>query len=132
MKVEKFYFDIRGDEKGNLISLEENKNIPFNLKRVYYIFNTKDKVRRGFHAHKALDQILICISGSCEILLDDGKEKQTIFLSKPNEGLLVKRMIWHEMFNFSSYCVLLVLAHEYYDESDYIRNYQEFIKITKS
>ena len=119
-------FDIKGDERGSLIALENNKNIPFEIKRVYYIFGTKNGVRRGFHAHKKLKQVLVCVSGSCEILLDDGKEKIEILLDNPNKGLLIDSMIWREMFNFSSNCVLMVLADEVYKESDYLRDYQEF------
>jgi dTDP-4-dehydrorhamnose 3,5-epimerase-like enzyme len=121
-------FDIKGDERGSLISLEENRNIPFEIKRVYYIFNTAEGVRRGFHAHKKLKQVLVCVSGSCEILLDDGKEKTEILLDNPNKGLLIDSMIWREMFNFSSNCVLMVLADEVYDEVDYIRDYEEFLR----
>jgi dTDP-4-dehydrorhamnose 3,5-epimerase-like enzyme len=126
MTIKIINFDIKGDEKGSLISLEENKNIPFDVKRVYYIFDTKNGVRRGFHAHKNLKQILISISGSCKILLDNGADKQEILLDKPNQGLLVGSMIWREMFDFSPNCVLLVLANDCYDENDYIRDYQDF------
>ena len=120
-------FEIKGDEKGNLIALEENKNIPFDIKRVYYIFNTNFNVRRGFHAHKNLKQVLVAINGRCKILLDDGKKKSNIELDSPNKGLLIKDTVWREMYDFSSDCVLLVLASELYDESDYIKNYDEFI-----
>ena len=122
-------FDIKGDERGSLISLEENKNVPFEIKRVYYIFNTVEGIRRGFHAHKKLKQLLVSVSGSCKILLDDGKSKEEISLDNPNKGLLIESMIWHEMFDFSPDCVLMVLANEVYDESDYFRDYQQFLKI---
>ncbi len=122
-------FEIKGDERGSLIALEENKNVPFDIKRIYYIFDTKKDVRRGFHAHKSLKQILICVSGTCKILLDNGQKKSEIILSSPNTGLLIESMIWREMFDFSDNCVLMVIASEYYDENDYIRNYEEFIKI---
>ncbi len=121
-------FDIKGDERGYLIAIESLKNIPFIIKRVYYIFGTKPNVRRGFHAHKNLKQMLIAVAGSCKILLDDGKNnKQELLLNSPNQALLIEDMIWHEMFDFSSDCVLLVLASDYYNESDYIRNYQDFL-----
>ncbi|MFT7086871.1 MAG: dTDP-4-dehydrorhamnose 3,5-epimerase-like enzyme [Rickettsiales bacterium] len=128
MIIQILNFDIKGDEKGNLISLEENKNIPFDIKRVYYIFDTKDGVRRGFHAHKKLKQVLVCVSGSCTIMLDDGIEKATIELNYPNKGLFIETPIWREMFDFSKDCVLMVLADNYYDEEDYIRNYEDFVK----
>ena len=126
MKYKKLTFLTKSDERGNLIAIEENKNIPFEIKRVYYIFDTKDGVRRGFHAHKNLEQVLVCVNGSCEILLDDGKEKSITKLENRNEGLFIEKMVWHEMFNFSADCVLIVLASDYYEEKDYIRDYNEF------
>ena len=81
---------------------------------------------KRLHAHKNLEQVLICVNGSCEILLDDGKEKSIIKLENRNEGLFIEKMVWHEMFNFSADCVLIVLASDYYDEKDYIRDYNEF------
>ena len=98
------------------------------IKRVYYMYDTLEGVRRGFHAHKCLEQILICIHGSCKILMDDGNEKVEVPLDKPYEGLYISNAIWREMFDFSPDAVLMVLASEYYDESDYIRNYDEFLK----
>ncbi len=127
MKIELIDFEIKGDENGSLVALEENKNIPFEIKRVYYIFGTKNNIRRGYHAHKNLKQILICVRGSCVILLDDGVEKKEIALNLPNQGLLIESMIWHEMFDFSPDCVLMVLADDYYYEKDYIRDYKIFI-----
>lgn len=117
-----------GDMRGSLVSLEVNKQIPFDIKRVYYIFDTKQGVSRGFHAHKNLSQILICVKGSCRILLDNGKITENILLDTPNQGILIEGLIWREMHDFSDDCVLLVLASNYYDESDYIRDYNEFIK----
>ena len=129
MKINILDFKILGDDRGSLISIEQSKNIPFNIKRVYYIFGTKKNIRRGFHAHKNLKQVAICISGSCEFLLDNGKTKKTILLNSPDKGLLINDMIWREMYNFSNNCTLIVLANEYYNESDYIRNYDEFLKM---
>jgi len=124
-------FETKGDERGNLISLEQNKNIPFDIKRVYYIFGTKGDVRRGFHAHKNLKQVLVCISGGCKIMLDDGKAKEEILLNSPNRGLLLKRIIWREMYDFSPNCILMVLANEVYNEKDYITNYKEFLELAR-
>lgn len=129
MEYKKLDFKIYGDNRGSLISLEENKNIPFKIKRVYYIFDTKEGVRRGFHAHKNLEQVLICINGSCDVLLDDGKEKTVIKLENRNEGIYLKKLIWHEMFNFSADCVLMALASDFYNEDDYIRDYQKFLNL---
>lgn len=108
------------------MALESNNNIPFEIKRVYYIYDTKADARRGSHAHKVLEQVLVCTSGSCKILLDDGHEKEIFELDSPAKGLYVGQMVWREMYDFSSGCVLMVLASEHYNESDYIRNYDEF------
>lgn len=128
MKDNIISFNVIGDERGNLVSLEEMKNIPFEIKRVYYLYDLQKDLPRGFHAHKELQQVLICVKGSCHVLLDDGKEKETYLLDQPNKGLLVDKMIWHEMQDFSEDCVLMVLASEYYDEGDYIRDYEEFME----
>ena len=102
--------------------------IPFKIKRVYYMYDTAKGVTRGRHAHKSLEQILICIYGSCKILLDNGYEKKIVPLEKPYEGLYVENNMWREMFDFSKDAVLMVLASELYDENDYIRDYDEFLK----
>ena len=120
-----------GDDRGSLIALEEHHNAPFDIKRVYYIFGTKEGVRRGFHAHKDLKQIAICVSGSCMFHLDDGKEKQEVLLDTPNKGLLIEGLIWREMYDFSPDCVLVVLASEHYDESDYVREYDMFMDLVE-
>lgn len=127
MQVIKYMFQPHGDDRGQLVALEEFNDIPFEIKRVYYIYDTAEGVRRGFHAHKSLEQILICIHGSCKILLDNGLEKKIVPLEKPYEGLYVSNNMWREMFDFSPDAVLLVLASNLYDESDYIRNYDDFI-----
>ncbi|AJJ47106.1 GNAT family N-acetyltransferase [Francisella tularensis subsp. novicida] len=124
-------FKILGDQRGNLVSLEQNRNIPFDIKRVYYIYGTKENVRRGFHAHKELEQVLICVSGSCKVLMDNGKEKKDISIDQPSIGLLIPPMYWHEMYDFSPDCVLMVLASDFYDESDYIRDYNDFLKYSR-
>lgn len=128
MDMEMFSFEEHGDERGTLIALEQNKNIPFVIKRVYYMYGTGPDVRRGYHAHKCLKQMLICVSGKCKILLDDGKEKKVVPLDKPNQGLYVGNAVWREMFDFSPDAVLMVLASELYDEQDYIRDYDAFLK----
>lgn len=121
-------FKVIGDERGSLVALEELKNIPFEIKRVYYIYGVKDDLPRGFHAHKELQQVLICMNGSCKVLLDDGEKKEKVLLDKPSLGLLVDSMIWHEMYEFSNDCILMVLASDYYKESDYIRDYFTFVQ----
>lgn len=131
MQVIKYAFQQHGDDRGQLVALEEFKDIPFEIKRVYYMYDTKEGVRRGFHAHKSLEQILICIHGSCKILLDNGTEKKIVPLESPYEGLYVSNSMWREMFDFSPDAVLMVLASDYYKEEDYIRNYDEFLKYVK-
>ena len=125
-------FPTLGDERGSLIALEAEKHIPFAIKRVYYIFNTKAGVARGFHAHKALKQVAVCVSGKCKMLLDNGHEKVEVWLDSPNKGLVLEDLTWREMHDFSEDCVLLVLASEHYDELDYILNYEEFLKQVKT
>jgi len=132
MQVIKYVFQPHGDERGQLVALEEFKDIPFKIKRVYYMYETGKGVTRGYHAHKSLQQILICIHGSCKIKLDNGREQKVIPLEKPYEGLYVSNVMWREMFDFSPDAVLLVLASELYDESDYIRDYAEFVEFVKN
>ncbi|MDK9356983.1 sugar 3,4-ketoisomerase [Lelliottia wanjuensis] len=127
MKIELIPLQQHGDERGLLIALEEEHNIPFPIKRVYYMFDTLQGIRRGFHAHKKTRQLAIAIKGSCSFLFDDGKEKKNIILNDPAQGLMIEPYVWHEMYDFSDDCILMVLADDVYDESDYIRNYQDFI-----
>ncbi len=131
MQVVKYMFQPHGDDRGQLVALEEFKDIPFQVKRVYYMYDTVEGVVRGKHAHKSLEQILICIHGSCKVLLDNGEEKKVIPLEKPYEGLYVSNVMWREMFDFSPDAVLMVLASELYDEADYIRDYDEFLAYVK-
>lgn len=126
MDIKLLQLQSHGDERGSLVSLEEQKNIPFPIKRVYYMFDTRDKVRRGFHAHKELKQLAIVLKGSCRFMLDDGKEKIEVLLDNPAQGLYIESFVWREMFDFSEDCVLVVLADAFYDEADYVRDYEEF------
>ncbi|WP_019415894.1 FdtA/QdtA family cupin domain-containing protein [Paenisporosarcina sp. TG20] len=120
-------FSVIGDERGNLVSLEEYKNVPFSIKRVYYLYELKKELSRGFHAHKELQQVLVCLKGSCNVLLDDGIKKQLYLLDQPHISIFIDQMIWHEMHDFSEDCVLLVIASDYYNKTDYLRDYQEFL-----
>ena len=131
MQIITYEFQPHGDDRGQLVALEEWKEIPFQVKRVYYMYDTVEGVTRGKHAHKSLQQILICVHGSCKVLLDDGKEKEVVVLDQPNLGLYVSNVMWREMFDFSPDAVLMVLASEPYDESDYIRNYDAFLDYIK-
>jgi hypothetical protein len=125
-------FPGKGDHRGELFAIEGSKNIPFDIKRVYYLVETKLGVVRGLHAHKNLDQVLIAISGSCRVLVDDGRTKEYFALTGPGKGLRIKNLVWREMDQFTPDCVLLVLASDIYKESDYIRDYSEFLKVVNS
>ena len=102
---------VMGDERGKLVALESSRNIPFEIKRVYYIFDTLPEQVRGKHAHKNLEQLIVAIDGACEFVLDDGKERKSIWLNRPDVGLYI-----------------MVIASEYYEEKEYIRDYDEFLK----
>ena len=129
MNIVKIHLQMHGDERGLLVAIEENRHIPFNIKRVYYMYDTQEKVRRGYHAHKKTTQVAIVLKGSCKFLFDDGYTKQDISLDNPAIGLLIEPLMWHEMYDFSDDCILMVLADDFYDESDYIRNYDDFVKL---
>ena len=116
------------DERGSLVPLEGLKNIPFEIKRVYYIYNTKPDAPRGFHAMKNTELVMICLYGSCDVILDDGKQKKNYHLNNKNQGLFIDKMIWHEMHNLTEDCVLIVLTNDYYNEIDNLRDYQSFLK----
>lgn len=131
MEIKFIPLQVHGDDRGSLIALEEGINIPFAVKRVYYLFNTKEGVRRGFHAHKTLKQVAIVVRGSCSFVLDDGKEKVEVLLDNPAKGLLIESFMWREMYDFSDDCVLMVLASDLYNETDYIRDYKQFLDIVR-
>ena len=124
-------FQVMGDERGSLIALEENHNVPFDVKRVFYIYGTQAGVPRGQHSHYKTKQLLIAINGGCKVTLDNGTTKETYTLNKLNVGLFQDALIWGEMHDFSQDCVLMVLADTYYDNSDYIREYDTFLEALK-
>jgi hypothetical protein len=116
--------------KGN-IGVIENDTIPFEVKRVYYLFDVPSGAKRGGHAHKKLKQVILAISGSFDVVLKDGKSKEIITLNRPDKGLLIENNIWRELENFSSGSVCLVLASEEFSEDDYIRSYKEYLSFLK-
>ncbi len=124
-------FQVLGDERGSLVALEKDRNVPFDIRRVYYIYKTEQGVSRGYHAHRNLRQVAMCVAGSCRMVLDNGKAREEVVLDCPTRGLLIESMMWREMHDFSDDCVLLVLASELYDEADYIRDYDEFLRSAK-
>lgn len=128
MNYEIMRFKVFADERGKLVPLEAEKDVPFKIKRVYYIFDTLPNEIRGQHAHKELEQIIIAVDGACSIMLDNGHEKKTIRLNRPDEGLYVGKGMWREMQDFSYGCKLLVLASEYYNPKEYIRDYNEYLE----
>ena len=115
------------DPRGNLTFIEGNRHVPFDIRRVYYLYDVPGGAERGGHAHKDLHQLIVAMSGSFDVVLDDGKNKQRIHLNRSYNGLYVCPMIWRELDNFSSGSVCMVLASNHYDESDYYRDYNEFI-----
>ena len=131
MQPELIMIPLLGDERGGLVSFEAEKSIPFEIKRVYCIYSLKDGKSRGFHAHKKLKQVAVCITGSCKFILDNGKNKAEIVLDSPSKGLLIDSFVWREIYDFSNDCVLMVLADQHYDESDYVREYSAFLEMVK-
>jgi dTDP-4-dehydrorhamnose 3,5-epimerase-like enzyme len=125
-------FKVLGDERGQLIALEANRQIPFNVQRVFYIYGTQEGVSRGNHSHYKTKQFLVAVNGSCKVTLDNGKRKETFDLNKPNVGLFQDAFIWGTMHDFSCDCVLMVLANEYYDANDYISDYNKFLEIVQN
>jgi dTDP-4-dehydrorhamnose 3,5-epimerase-like enzyme len=119
------------DVRGNLSFIEENRQIPFQIKRVYYLYDVPSGATRGGHAHKELEQVVIALSGSFDVILDDGKKKRSFFLNRPHYGLYIPPKIWREIDNFSSNSVALSLVSQVYDESDYIRDYKTFKSTVK-
>lgn len=120
---------VRGDDRGSLIALQQGGEIPFAIERVYYIFATQQGTSRGFHAHRDLRQLAVCVTGACLMVLDDGEERVEVRLDRPTLGLSIGSLIWREMHDFTPDCVLMVLADHRYDETDYIRDYAEFQRV---
>lgn len=119
-------------DEGYLCFMEGNNHIPFRIKRVYYIFDVIKNAVRGKHTHKTTKQVLFCIRGSITIILDNGKEKEAITLNKPNQGLFLNSLMWHEMVAFKEGTVLLVIASDIFKEKDYIRDYRTYLKVVKA
>lgn len=129
--VRELQFCLRGDERGKLVALESlSEQVPFEVKRVYYIFDTTPGTVRGKHAHRQLKQVLVCLVGACTIdcEMPDGT-KTSHRLDWPDRGLLIEGLVWHEMRDFSKDAVLMVLASEHYDEADYVRDYDQFRRL---
>jgi oxalate decarboxylase/phosphoglucose isomerase-like protein (cupin superfamily) len=128
MDIKLINFQEYVDKRGNLVVAEYGKEIPFLVRRIYYIYGVPEGEKRGFHSHKRLRQVYIAIHGSCEVMLTSGEDKKTIKLESPAQGLYIGNDVWREIYNFSTDAVLLVLASEEYSEDDYIRKYDKFIE----
>lgn len=122
-------FDEKTDGRGCLIPLEYPKQLEFPLKRIYYIYNVQEGITRGFHSHKNLNQVLIAVNGKIKVRVKTPYEEEIVQLTSPNQGLYIGPMIWREMFDFEDNGVLLVLASSEYDELDYIRDYDDYVKL---
>ena len=116
-------------DKGNITAVNSLIEIPFNVNRIYYLYDVPGGESRGGHAHKELQQVIIAASGSFDLIIDDGKNKKIFSLNRPNIGVLMPKGLWRELDNFSSGSICLVLASDIYDENDYIRNYEDFKKL---
>ena len=125
-KAEIVQFPVHGDNRGCLIALEGGRDIPFEVRRVYYIYGTHSDMPRGFHAHRSLKQLLVAVSGSVTVTCEYGEKKEKFLLDTPSRGLLLEGLVWREMHDFSPDCVLMVFASEHYREEDYIRDYNVF------
>lgn len=120
------------DSRGELVAIEGGKSIPFDIQRIYYITQLNPSLPRGYHSHTDLKQVMICLRGSCKVILDNGKTRNEVLLNDCSSGLFLGENIWREMHSFTSDCIILVLANRFYDPSDYIRNYDDFLKHMKS
>ena len=127
--VKLFELDTFVDLEGSLVPIESNSTIPFEIKRVFYIYGVHDQEDRGEHSHHKTEQVLICLSGKVKVLCDDGKDRKEWILDKPNEALYIPNLIWDEQIYLTSSSVLLVLANTNYDPSDYIEDYEEFKRL---
>ena len=131
MRIKLIKINTFSDKRGKLSIFQNNDYLDFKIKRFYYIYDLKKNISRGSHAHKKTTQIAICLKGQCEYLLDNGKQKKNIILSSNKEGLILEKGIWHELKNCSSDCIVLIIADKLYDRSDYIEDYEKFLKYTK-
>ena len=126
MNYELINLNVFGDDRGHLISLQKNNNCPFEIKRAFYIFDTKPGIARGAHANRNSEFLLIAVNGSCKVKIDNGIKQEIVSLDSPTKALYLDKMLWKEMYDFSYNAMLLVLTNTHYDESEYIRDYDNF------
>ena len=128
MNYELINLKVFGDERGHLISLEKDANSPFDIKRAFYIYDTKPGIARGAHANRNSEFLLIAINGSCKVKIDNGRKQEIVSLDSPSKALYLDKMLWKEMYDFSYNAILLVLTNTLYDEKEYIRDYENYLK----
>jgi dTDP-4-dehydrorhamnose 3,5-epimerase-like enzyme len=131
-KAKLLHFSTLSDERGKLGFIQGNKDIPFDIKRIYYLYDVPLGCERGAHGHKELQQIILPLSGSFTVCLDDGRKKESFLLNDPGTGLYVPKMMWRDLKNFSRESVCLVLASQEYTEDDYYRTYQDFLDAART
>lgn len=131
IKYKELFFDELGDERGHLVVAECQKDIPFDIRRIFYIYETQEDVVRGQHANRNSEFVLINIKGTSKVLIDDGVEKNIVILDRPHKGVYLNRMIWKDMYDFSDDSILLVLSSHTYDGKEYIRDYNDFLSEIK-
>lgn len=129
--AELIHLPVITDPRGDLTFVEGNNHLPFDIKRVYYLYNVPVDAERGGHAHRELQQVVFALSGSFRITVDDGSKREEFWLRDPRQGVLIDRLIWREMDSFSQGAVCMVLASQPYDEADYIRDYEAFLQAVK-
>lgn len=122
-----FEFNEMGDERGNLVVIEGNEDVPFEIKRIFYMYGTDGEWVRGQHANRKSDFVLVNVAGKSKVKIDDGFSTAVVELNKPRMGIYIPKMIWKEMYDFSKDSVMLVLSNEHYDSEEYIRNYDEYL-----
>ncbi|MHC1749544.1 MAG: FdtA/QdtA family cupin domain-containing protein [Cellulosilyticaceae bacterium] len=120
-----------GDERGNLVVIQSDTQLPFAMKRIFYMYGSEKNVVRGQHANKKSEFVFVCLKGSCKVLIDTGNEKEIVTLDNPEQGLYLDKMVWKDMYEFTEDAVLLVLSNENYDANEYIRDYNDFIEFAK-
>ena len=131
MKYKLIDLGVKGDENGHLVACEYTHNCPFNVKRVFWIFDAKPGTVRGSHANRNSEFMLVAVNGSCKVKVDDGEKQEIVSLNNPYTGLYLNKMTWKEMYDFSYNAVLMVLANTLYDKDEYIKDYDEFLKEVK-
>lgn len=125
-------FKVHGDHAGNLVALEQGAEFNFDIKRIYYIWGTEKNAIRGRHAHRNLKQMIVCLAGQCNFTLDDGSRREIFHLCTPTQGLYIENFVWREFTEFSRDCIVMVLASEHYDCTDYITDYDQFLEIARN